>query len=145
VTDAGGAAIGIWKPGMHKGFGVLGESGTPSWFELHARDYAASVQFYKDVFDWDARTVGDSPEFRYTTLGEGEGGLAGIMDATGFLAKGVPAHWLIYFGVDETEAALKKIVELGSSVTTAAEDTPYGRIAGAADPTGAQFKLRSNA
>jgi len=35
VTDPAGDAIGIWQPGLHKGFGVFGEPGTPSWFELH--------------------------------------------------------------------------------------------------------------
>ena len=27
VTDAGGAAIGVWQPGLHKGFGVVDEAG----------------------------------------------------------------------------------------------------------------------
>ena len=35
ITDTGGAAIGIWQPAAHQGFGVLGEPGAPSWFELH--------------------------------------------------------------------------------------------------------------
>ena len=91
ITDAGGAAIGMWQPGTHKGMGIVGDPGSPSWFELHTRDYDASVQFYKDVFGWDARTMSDTPEFRYTTLGEGEAALAGIMDSTGFLPEGVPA------------------------------------------------------
>ena len=85
--------------------------------------------------------MGDSPEFRYTTLGEGEEQLAGIMDASGFLPEGVPAHWSVYFRVDDTDAALKQAVELGGTVVVPAEDTPYGRLATAADPTGAVFKL----
>lgn len=141
VTDAGGAGIGIWQPGLHQGFGVFGESGTPSWFELHTRDYQAAVGFYRTVFRWDTHVVSDTPEFRYTTLRHGEGWLAGIMDASGFLPDGVPAHWSVYFGVDDTDAALAKIVDLGGSILRVAEDTPYGRLAAAADPTGAQFKL----
>ena len=141
VTDAGQAAIGVWQPGLHKGFGILADPGTPAWFELHTRDYEASVEFYRTVFAWDTHVVGDTPEFRYTTLGEGDGQLAGIMDATAFLPDGVPAHWSIYFGVDDTDAALAKLVDLGGSIVLAAEDTPYGRLAQAADPTGALFKL----
>ncbi|TMK52071.1 MAG: VOC family protein, partial [Actinobacteria bacterium] len=79
--------------------------------------------------------------FRYTTLGEGESQLAGIMDASAFLPEGVPAHWSIYFGVEDADAALAKITELGGSIVRPAEDTPYGRLATATDPTGAQFKL----
>ncbi|MCU1428754.1 MAG: Glyoxalase/bleomycin resistance protein/dioxygenase [Actinomycetia bacterium] len=141
VLDPGQAAIGIWQPGLHKGFGILGETGAPSWFELHTRDYDAAVVFYRTVFKWDTHAVSDAPEFRYTTLGEGDGQLAGIMDASAFLPDGVPAHWSIYFGVDDTDAALARIVELGGSIVQPAEDTPYGRLATAADPTGALFKL----
>lgn len=141
VTDAGGAATGIWQPGLHKGFAVIAEPGTPNWFEVMTRDYEATVQFYRDVFGWETSVASDTPEFRYTTFGEGEGSLAGVMDASGFLPEGVPAHWSIYFGVEDTDAALVKIVDLGGSVTQPAEDTPNGRLAGATDPTGAMFKV----
>ena len=141
VTDAGGAAIGIWQPGLHRGFGILAEAGSPAWFELHARDYDASVEFYRQVFHWDTHVAGDTPEFRYTTLGGGESQLAGIMDASGFLPEGVPAHWAVYFRVEDTDAALAKVVELGGSIVEPAQDTPYGRLAEAADPTGAHFRL----
>jgi hypothetical protein len=141
LTDAGGAAIGAWQPGLHKGFGVLGEPGAPAWFELHTRDYDASVGFYRNVFGWDTHAISDTPEFRYTTLGEGEGQLAGIMDASAFLPDGVPAHWSIYFDTENTDAALAQTTALGGSIVQAAEDTPYGRLATAADPTGARFKI----
>ena len=141
VADPGGAAIGMWQPGLHQGFGMLGEAGAPSWFELHTRDYETALGFYRNVFRWDTQAVGDTPEFRYTVLRHGEDQLAGIMDASGFLPDGVPAHWSVYFGADDADATLAKIVELGGSVVTPAEDTPYGRLATATDPTGAQFKL----
>ncbi|MGH3696188.1 MAG: VOC family protein [Pseudonocardiaceae bacterium] len=141
VSDPGGASIGVWRPGRHLGFGVLSEPGAPSWFELHTRDYQATVSFYREVFGWDTHVMSDTAEFRYTTLKHDEDWLAGIMDASGFLPEGVPAHWSVYFGVADTDAALARVVELGGSVVTAAQDTPYGRLATAADPTGAHFKL----
>ncbi|MGZ4758735.1 MAG: VOC family protein, partial [Acidimicrobiales bacterium] len=67
LIDSGGAAIGIWQPGLHKGFGVLAEPGAPGWFELHTRSYDDSVAFYRDVFGWDVHTEGDAPDFRYST------------------------------------------------------------------------------
>ena len=141
VTDPGQAAIGVWQPGLHKGFGVWAEPGTPAWFELQTRDYDASVRFYEEVFGWDAHTVSDTPEFRYTTLGEGEGQLAGIMDGSAYLPEGEPAEWSVYFAVEDTDAALARVVELGGTITVPAEDSPYGRLAQAADPAGARFKL----
>jgi len=140
VTDPGGDAIGVWQPGVHKGFGIFGEPGTASWFELHTRAYDASVKFYRDVFGWDTHAVSDAPEFRYTTLGEGESQLAGIMDASVFPA-GAPSGWSIYFGTDDTDKSLARIVDLGGKVVLPAEDTPYGRLAQASDPTGSLFKL----
>ena len=141
VSDPGHASIGAWKPGLHKGFAIFGEPGTPSWFELHTRVYDQSVQFYKDVFEWKTQVAGDSPEFRYTTLGEGEQQLAGIMDASAWLPAGAPGVWSVYFGVTDADATLDAITKLGGAVVQPAEDTPYGRLAQAADPTGALFKL----
>ena len=115
-----------------------------SWCELHTREYDASVAFYRDEFKWDAHTVADAPEFRYTTYGKDENALAGIMDASNWLPEGAPAMWRVYFGTDDTDKTLARATEQGGSVVQAAEDTPYGRLATAADPTGAVFKLRQN-
>jgi uncharacterized protein len=141
VSDPGGGVIGGWQPGTHTGFGVYAEPNTPQWFELHTRDYDASIDFYRKVFAWDAHVASDTPELHYTTLGEGEAALAGIMDATAFLPDGVPGQWSIYFGTEDADATLAKVVELGGSIVQPAEDTPYGRLATAADPSGINFKL----
>jgi uncharacterized protein len=141
VSDPGGGVIGGWQPGTHQGFGVYAEPGTPHWFELQTRAYGASVDFYRRVFAWDAHVASDTPELRYTTFGEGESALAGIMDASAFLPDGVPAKWSIYFGAEDVDATLARIVELGGSIVEPAVDTPYGRLATAADPSGIDFKL----
>ena len=143
VADPGGAAIGGWQPGTHEGFLEVGEPNTPGWFELHTREYDRSVAFYRDVFGWDVHTMSDTADFRYTTLGEGDAAAAGILDASGSLPDGATAEWSIYFSCADTDAALAKAVELGGTIVDAAEDTPYGRLATVADPTGARFKLIS--
>lgn len=141
IGDPGGATVGVWQPGRHQGFTVLAEAGAPGWFELMTRDYESAVAFYRDVFHLGTQVAGDTPEFRYTLLTQGEDWLAGVMDASSFLPDDVPAHWSVYFAVDDTDAALARIAALGGSTLRPAEDTPYGRLATAADPTGAQFKL----
>ncbi|MDQ1432240.1 MAG: uncharacterized protein QOF40_2842 [Actinomycetota bacterium] len=141
VIDVGGAVIGTWQPGLHKGFGVLAEPGAPAWFELHTRAYDATIEFYRDVFGWKTQVASDEPEFRYSTLDSNGEQLAGVMDASAFLPDGVPATWNVYFAVPNADAALSEIVALGGEVVAGAEDTPYGRLATAADATGALFKI----
>lgn len=49
LADAGGAMVGMWQPGDHRG-GLVGTGGAPCHFELHTRDYEQAVAFYEDVF-----------------------------------------------------------------------------------------------
>ena len=105
------------------------------------RFIATTIAFYTDVFKWKTTTMSDTDEFRYATLGEGATAAAGVMDASGFLPEGVPAHWAVYFEVADTDTACAKIVDLGGTVLDAPQDTPFGRNATVADPTGAMFKI----
>jgi predicted enzyme related to lactoylglutathione lyase len=144
LIDPTGAHLGAWQAGTFPGFAVLNESGTPSWFELHTRDHAAALAFYRSVFDWGTDAVGDSDEFRYATMRDprGEGELAGVLDASAFLPEGVASHWSIYWEVDDVDVTVAKVKALGGSVVMDATDTPYGRLATVTDTAGAQFKLR---
>jgi uncharacterized protein len=141
LIDVGGAVIGTWQPGLHRGFGVSGEPGAPAWFELHARAYDASLDFYRTVFGWKTQVASDDPGFRYATLDVGGDQRAGVMDASAFLPDGVPPSWTVYFAVPDADAALSEIVALGGEVVVGAEDSPYGRLATVADATGAVFKV----
>jgi predicted enzyme related to lactoylglutathione lyase len=144
ISDPSGGFFGLWQPGEHIGFGLWDETGAPSWFELHTTGYDAALDFYRAVLGWRTTTVADSPEFRYTQLvdpADGETGLAGVMDASGFLPDGVPSHWSVYLGVDDADAVVARAAELGGSVVMAPEDTPYGRLATLTDATGAGFKI----
>jgi predicted enzyme related to lactoylglutathione lyase len=145
LIDPTGAALGAWEPNTFPGFKLLNEHGAPSWFELHTRDYAKALDFYHSVFRWETDVVGDADEFRYSTVRnpDGEGELAGIMDASTFLPEGESSRWYVYWEVDDIDATVAKVKALGGAVTNEPEDTPYGRIASVADPTFAEFKLRT--
>jgi predicted enzyme related to lactoylglutathione lyase len=146
LIDPTGAGLGAWQPGTFPGFTVLGEHGAPSWFELLTREYASAVEFYRSVFRWDTKVEGDTDEFRYTTMQNpgGEGELAGIMDASGILPDGAPAHWSIFWEVDDIGEIVAKVKALGGAVVTDVRDTSYGRLAAVADPAGAGFNLRTS-
>jgi predicted enzyme related to lactoylglutathione lyase len=139
-----GGNIGAWQAGTFPGITVIGEPGAPSWFEEHTPKHEQTVAFYRTVFRWDTAVQGDTDEFRYTTMRNPEGGedLAGIMDNSSWVSADTPAEWSIYWEVDDVAAALAKVTQLGGSVAHPAEETPYGVLAEAADPSGAKFKLR---
>jgi predicted enzyme related to lactoylglutathione lyase len=141
LIDPVGAAIGLWQPIQFQGFGVIDEPRAPRWFELHARDYDRAVAFYREAFSWDTREMNHLADVRYTTANNGEQSFAGLMDATGQLPEGSPSYWLVYFGVDSVDASLDIIRAHGGSVLSPAMDTPFGRLAGVADPTGAMFTI----
>ena len=141
ILDAGGAPIGMWQPMAFPGLTLYDEPGAPRWFELNTKSYDGAADFYRRVFGWTTEVMSDTPEFRYTVAVNSGDNLAGIMDATGFLPPEVPSHWGVYFGVPNTDAALASVVDLGGSVIMPATDTPYGRIAAVADPTGATFRV----
>lgn len=145
IEDPGGARVGLWQAGTFAGFGPTrtGKAGTPAWFELHARDYAGSVAFYRDVFGWAPVTLSDTPQFRLTGIEHGGQPVAGIMDAAGYLPEGEGPRWDVYVSVDDTDQALALAAELGGRVTREGTDTPFGRLGGATDPMGAGFMLVS--
>jgi|SRR5579872_1846227 len=143
LVDPQGAVAGLWQPDSFHGFSTIGEPGTPSWFELHTRDFNGSIGFYTGPFRLEAVAASDTDEFRYFMLKDASGSdVAGVMDAAGFLPEGTPAQWSIYWEVTDARASVEKVRELGGSVVMDCQETPYGHLAAVADPAGAQFKLR---
>lgn len=142
LADPGGAGIGVWQPGTHQGFGIVDEPGTPSWFELHTRDYDQVVPFYRSVFGWETRVESDTEDFRYTTMQYADQPLAGVMDSRNFLAPDAPSCWSVYWAVADADEGARRIVANGGSLIHPPHDTPYGRLVEVKDPHGAAFKLR---
>lgn len=140
--DPSGAPFGLWQPTGHHGFEVQGEAGSPVWHQLTTRDFAKAVDFYRAVLGWQTRIESDTDEFRYITAVFDGQDMLGVMDGSALLGD-IPSHWTTFFGADDVDKALQVITEHGGRVLRAAEDTPYGRLAAAADPTGAAFNLSS--
>ena len=93
------------------------------------------------MFGWTYESIGDSDEFRYSQAKQGDTVVAGLMDASSFLPAEAPSFWQVYFGADDTDAAVAKVVEFGGSVLRDPEDTAFGRLASVADPLGAKFQI----
>ncbi len=143
VADTSGATVGIWQADEHRGFGVKEEPGTPGWFELTTTNYDTTVEFYRSAFGWQTKALDEIPGMNYTVMVDGDAQLAGIMDAGGMSPAPERSSWSVYFGVSDVDATIAMAVENGGKLIEEPQDTPYGRLAGLADPTGALFKLCS--
>ena len=56
-------------------------------------------------------------------------------------SRSAPPHWLPYFAVDDCDASMAQIQELGGQVFTGPMDIPPGRFAVVGDPEGAAFAI----
>ena len=142
AADPAGAAFGIWQARLHVGFGVANEAGSVIWNEHMSRDWQAAKDFYAAVFDWEYSDMsGDG--FHYATFRVAGREVGGIGEAPPDTPADQPAGWMTYFAVTDTDLAADKIVELGGSTAGPPRDTPYGRMAVAADNQGAPFSVMS--
>lgn len=138
ATDPTGATFGGWQAGTHIGAGIANEPGGLTWEDLRSPDPDAARAFYTAVFGYRTEPLAMAgPDYTTFALPGEEaplGGMGGMMGADG-----QPAHWIVYFGVADAAAAVVAAEGAGGSVLMRDFDTPYGRMAGLADPAGAAF------
>ncbi len=92
------------------------------------------------MFGWKAVT--DVTEgTAYTMFKLDDDGVAGMMRMPDQVPAEAPAHWSIYFTVEDCLAAEKKVMALGGEVLRPTADIGLGRFAVVADPYGAKFNL----
>ncbi len=139
-ADPTGAAIGVWQPKTFIGAELANEAGALTWNELNTRDLAAAKTFYPEVFGWEPHDA-DMGEMTYTEWKLGDNTVAGMMPMPDMVPAEVPAHWLVYFGVDDTDAAVSEATALGATTVVPPTDIPPGRFAVLADPDGATFAI----
>ena len=140
-TDPEGAFFGIWEPADFAGAELVNEAGTFGWNELGSRDTAAARAFYTAVFGWDTQEEASERVGTYTVWKVGEEMVGGMLDISGLLPAEVPAHWLVYFTVENTDAAVETVKSGGGDVRMEPMDIPVGRFAVVADPFGAVFAV----
>ena len=113
--------------------------GTPIWYELLTSDQDAAQEFYATVLGWTIeRPQMGPPGVDYRVGSAKDGPVGGIMR----MPEGapMPPTWLIYFGVDDVDAAVDKAQGLGAAVHMPPMDIPdVGRMAFLADPQGCLF------
>jgi predicted enzyme related to lactoylglutathione lyase len=140
AMDPSGAPFGVWQAGTHIGAGLANEPGGLTWEDLRSPDPDAARAFFDALFGYTYEGIAMAGE-DYTTFalpseGFPLGGMGGMMGGDG-----APAHWVVYFGVSDTRAAAEAAGKAGGTVVAPPFESPYGVMAGVADPSGAPFWL----
>lgn len=138
ALDPTGGAFGVWQAVDYIGAGVVNQPGALCWEDLRSPDADTAHAFYTGVFGYTTEAVPMAgPDYATFALpGDAAplGGMGGMMGADE-----APPHWLVYFGVADTPAAVATAERGGGSVLMSQIDSPYGRLAVLADPAGAAF------
>lgn len=101
--------------------------------ELMTHDLEAAKKFYSEIFEWDWE---ESPmeQGPYWLIKTGKDPMGGMMKAP---EPEIPPHWLVYTKVEDVDATLEKVKELGGKIFV--EKTPItgmGAFGIFKDPTG---------
>jgi predicted enzyme related to lactoylglutathione lyase len=110
--------------------------GALCWNELASPDLDASPRFYGALFGWEMEPFEGGP-MRYLTIKNEGNGNGGMREAQ----PGEPPHWLVYFAVEDVDAALSRVTELGGGTMGGPHDMGVGKLAVVRDPQGAVFAL----
>jgi predicted enzyme related to lactoylglutathione lyase len=140
-ADPTGAVFALWQPAKMKGAELVNKPNSLGWNELATRDINAAKAFYTKVFPWTAKTQDMGGGQEYTEWQIDGRSIGGGMNMGSMYPASVPAHWLVYFVVANTDDTLKRAQELGAKVMSPATDIPQGRLAVLTDPQGATFAI----
>jgi predicted enzyme related to lactoylglutathione lyase len=112
--------------------------GVPCWVDLAATDVESAKQFYTALFGWDFLDAGpDSGGYWLAALRGKQ--VAGIGPTQ---SPDQPSAWTTYLWTDDVDATAKLIADAGGSLLVEPMDvSDHGRMAIAADATGAVFGL----
>ncbi len=137
VQDPQGAFFLVWEPKENIGADLVNAHGALSWNDLASPDLDASTGFYRELFGWQVEPL-EGSETPYMMIKNGDGRMNGGMRP---LSPPEPPHWLVYFGVDDLDAGMAKVSELGGAHIFGPIAIGPGKIAVVQDPQGAVFAL----
>jgi predicted enzyme related to lactoylglutathione lyase len=114
--------------------------GTPCWVDFMVPDQQAALDFYRDLFGWQGEP-GPPETGRYAVCTLNRKAVAGIVTAMAPEGQPVPpTAWTSYLAAADADATAQAITDNGGRVLMPTMDVlTFGRMAVAADPTGAVF------
>jgi uncharacterized protein len=126
--------------------------GTFSWHELMTTDREKAFDFYSDLLGWEKTGAFDmgGEVGTYQMFGRagapatanGPSMLGGMMNISSETP--TPTAWILYVMVDDADASVERVKEMGGQILYGPMDVPGGdRVATAIDPQGAVFGMHA--
>jgi uncharacterized protein len=101
----------------------------------------ASKSFYGEVFGFGAKD-GEDATMQYTEFRLDEAPIAGMMPKPAEMPAEIPPFWGVYFTVEDTDATVATVAELGGMTVFGPMDVAsVGRFAQCVDTAGAMFSV----
>src|SRR5215210_1830310 len=141
LADPTGAAFGVWQAKEHTGADVVSEPGAVAWHQVNTRDPEKAREFYEAVFGWNCESLETGGRDYWEWQIEGGKSVGGMFLMGDDFPEEVPAHWIVYFAVEDADAATEKAKEGGATVRADPFDNEAGRFSVLTDPHGAAFAL----
>ena len=112
---------------------TISRTGRIAWADLTVPDADSLRAFYSAVIGWEPEPVdmGGYSDYNMTDPVSGEA-QAGVCHRRGENAA-MPPQWILYFTVEDLDASIAKVIELGGEVI----DGPRGGFCIIRDPAGA--------
>jgi predicted enzyme related to lactoylglutathione lyase len=115
------------------------EVGRIVWYELLTSDPKAAIAFYTEVVAWQTM-AGDTPD--YTMFAAQQGPLGGVWQLPDMAKQqGARPYWQANIQVENRDASVAQVKQLGGKVYHTEEAPGIGRFAVIADPQGAVVAL----
>ncbi|MGY3206108.1 VOC family protein [Streptomyces sp. TE5632] len=113
--------------------------GSPCWLDLGTPDVRAAAAFYGAVLGWDYESMGEGEEMEGGMFRKDGKIVAGLGKLT---EEGARPAWMLYYRVDDADAATRAVQRGGGTVRVAPTDLDeWGRMAQYSDPLGGQFAV----
>ena len=112
------------------------------WYELMTTDVETAKAFYGNVVGWGTRDAA-MPGLAYSLFTAGDTPVTGLMNLPEDMRRtGATPHWIGYVGVDDVDAAVDRIKQLGGAVHVPPTDVPnISRFSVVVDPQMATLTL----
>lgn len=113
-----------------------------SWADNISDDPETAKQFYVDVMGWDYEDLPMGEGMHYTMFKQDGENVAGLGPKPPNAPAEMPSTWNAYISVDDVDALVDKVAELGGTVVAPPFDIfDSGRMMTIQDPTGAMVGL----